>query len=279
MKKILSISISTIMLLVLFSGCMDDEETDDFVTSIVPLEERTEVPCQVGENDFVILTFGQSNADNSISNITKTTTKKAFEIFKNKCYLIEDPNLGTQNGTGDIQTFGGSVWTILGDKIIEENLADNVYFINIAYGGSSVSSWNEGGTNYSYLNSTLEMLKDMNISLTHVFWHQGETDAMIGTTEEQYYDRFINIRNNIREYSEAPIFVAKATYCNNSINLSIVEAQTMLSSVNEDIFPGPNTDLINNDFRRPDKCHFNYYGGVLHANGWINSILEYNTIK
>lgn len=270
--------IISLSLLLFLNGCKDKDD-NNFVSVSVPLEQRTEVPCLIQKDDFVILTFGQSNADNSVSHIGETETKKSFEIFNKKCYLLQDPNLGTQNGTGDSQIAGGTVWTILGDEIINSKLAPHVYFVNIAFGGSSIASWNKGGTNYTYLNSTLDMLKQMDVNLTHVFWHQGETDSVLQTTGTDYYNMFMNIRDNIREYSEAPIFVARASLCGDSYSSEILNTQTMLSENNDDIFYGPNTDLIGYDFRRPDKCHFNYYGAVLHANGWLKSLTDYSNIK
>lgn len=268
---ILSLILSSTIFL---SACKEGEQV--FINDgnfSIEVKDRTEVDCNIGDEDFVILTFGQSNAENSLYNIhNKTVTEKAFEIYDSKCYLLEDPNLGPRNGTGQNAVNTGTVWTILGDKIIEDGLAPNVYFINIAFGGSSISSWTEKGIHFPYLNYTLEMLKSMNVNLTHIFWHQGESDVnQMYVTKEYYYNAFLHIKTHLRQYTDANIYVARASYCMGNYSQTILEAQSLLAISNSDIFYGPNTDLIGIEFRS-DNCHFNLEGAELHANGWLEAI-------
>jgi hypothetical protein len=119
------------------------------------------------------------------------------------------------------------------------------------------------------------MLKDMNISITHVLWHQGETDAILNTTIEQYYNEFMKIKNTLRKYTEAPIFVARASRCGNSFSNDILIAQNKLAEENDDIFNGPNTDLLGYEYRQSDNCHFTYYGAMAHSDLWLEVLEDY----
>jgi hypothetical protein len=268
MKK-LKLYIMLIIGIVIFQGC--DEIGQEF--------DRMEVNCnQIGENDYVILTFGQSNSANSVNELTISQTKKAFEIYEKRCYVIQDPNLGPDNGAATYKKVNkGTVWTLLGDKIVNQNLAPNVYFINIGVAGSSISTWDINGTNYDILDKNLNMLKDMNITLTHIFWHQGETDAVLRTSEEDYYNMFMNIRKHIREYSNAPIFVSRATHCMGIESIDVINAQNLLAQNNKDIYNGPNTDnYIGTIYRQDDDCHFNPFGANIEADLWIDMLNIYN---
>ena len=50
--------------------------------------------------------------------------------------------------------------------------------------------------------------------VTHVLWHQGETDAGLKTDPGLYKDRFLSFVRSLRANGvDAPVFVSQATRC------------------------------------------------------------------
>ena len=73
----------------------------------------------------------------------------------------------------------GSMWIPLGEKIIQNGLADNVTFMPIGVKGTSVSDWKEGGAAFAKLSSAISMTKEKSINVDYLFWHQGSSDVNI----------------------------------------------------------------------------------------------------
>jgi uncharacterized lipoprotein NlpE involved in copper resistance len=259
-KSLLSLSLMTI----LFTGCnFENEETTKPVNLKTP--NKIEVSCNINDNDIVFFTFGQSNAANSVNEYAYALNKNLIEIHNNKCYVMNDSLLGTN---GDL----GSVWTRLGNLLLDNYPDKKIFFINTAIGGSAISSWIPGGNNYSLLIDKMEMANNMGIDIDMFLWHQGETDAMINTTLETYYDNFMLIKEVINEkHPNAKILVARATKCGDISSPIIINAQNTLISNNYDIYPGPYTDILGNDYRY-DDCHFNDIGANYHAFLWYQEI-------
>lgn len=223
---------------------------------------------------MVVLAFGQSIASNT--GIGKyLSNDNVFNLDSDgKVYRAQDP-MKWADGVN------GSVWSRLGDKIIDEKGCENVIFITIGVGGTPISRWSrEGDLNKSKLIPALKKAKDMGLTITHVLWHQGSSD--VGNSKEYYVDKFNGIVETIRnEGAMAPIYVSihsgDGDYPHNSeINKNkrnqIRDAQKALIN-NKDIFQGPNTDEeITLESRQEDKLHFNEIGNEEFAELWIKCI-------
>jgi hypothetical protein len=181
----------------------------------------------------------------------------------------------------------GSVWTRLGGRIIDEgrignDRVDAVVFIPIGEAGSEIARWAPGpaGDLHQRILDAMLMAKQHDLEITHLFWHQGETDALKGTSRDDYKARFDAMLMNLRKYEEslnkngwvAPIYVSVASRCgSNPGDPEIQAAQCELVDPDRKIFPGPDTDKLDNSFRY-DGCHFSNAGLEEFARLWIEQL-------
>jgi carbohydrate esterase-like sialic acid-specific acetylesterase len=110
---------------------------------------------------------------------------------------------------------------------------------------------------------------------TYVLWHQGEADALYGTSTDHYAVAFRALAKSIRDLDiRAPIYVATASYFavpeGYDASQSVIRrAQQSLISSEDVILPGPDTDLIRDRF---DGCHMGSTGLREHAQMWQTSL-------
>lgn len=231
---------------------------------------REEVSCWSIDHDAaVILAMGQSNA----GNYGETLYRPVQPVFNfnwndGKCYRAEDPLLGS---TGD----RGSVWTRLGDALVETKRFKQVVIVPIAVGGSSVRDWAGADGPSQRAVRANEALGRIGLHVTHVLWHQGEADYEMH--KEVYARLFSRMTDYIRANGiNAPVFVATATVCNNTGASQIREAQRELPFRLANVFAGPDTDALDSIYdRRDNLCHFSDRGLALHARLWRDVILRY----
>jgi hypothetical protein len=235
---------------------------------------REEVSCWSIDHDAaVILAMGQSNAGNYGETLYRP--KQAVFNFNwndGKCYRAEDPLLGS---TGD----RGSVWSRLGDALVETKQFKQVVIVPIAVGGSSVRDWaGPDGPSQRAVRAN-EALGRIGLHVTHVLWHQGEADYEMH--KEVYARLFSRMTDYIRAAGiNAPVFVATATVCNNTGASQIREAQRELPFRLANVFAGPDTDALDSIYdRRDNLCHFSDRGLALHARLWRDVILRYQEAR
>lgn len=257
-----------IILLFSLSGCSGstkEKETaplqNDTQASILPRESVDEAILH-NKRVMIALVFGQSNSANY--GAVKYTSKGAvYNRFDGKLYKAADPLLGA-DGTG------GSVWTRLGDKIINSGKYDAVVFIPIGVGSTTVSDWAPGGKCYPLLTKAIKENHD----ITHIFWHQGESDNLAGTSEEDYTNKMNQIIDTIRrEGIEAPIYISVASYILGKIDINVQNAQKKIVDYSKNILPGPNTDLLE-DRIGDDNAHFTELGLDKFSDMWLNLIVK-----
>ncbi len=232
------------------------------------ISTKIKVACTdiVGEKTMVALVFGQSNSANHGESRYKAR-QAVFNFFEGACYKASDPLLGA---TGN----DGSPWTRFGDKLIKNKLYEKVLLVPIGYGGSEIKRWDMGGDLHHRITDVIGDLKAKNITITHLLWHQGESEARFKTSKKEYKKRFLSMLSKIREHGiNAPVYVAIATRCyDRGINHAIQAAQSELVDSTKGIFPGPNTDNINLPGDRYDGCHFSETGLDKHADKWIRAL-------
>ena len=234
---------------------------------------REEVDFSKIQNSTVLFTFGQSNsANHGQVQYPYTPKHDVFNYYHGKLYKAKDPLLGA---TGN----GGSVWGIVGDKLIEAGISKAVTVVPIGVGGVAISSWSKGGSSYKTLVNTVDALLAKNVKIDAICWHQGETDNIINTPTETYIQRFLSIREVFRSRGiDAPIIVAIASYhplcldedkgCSDEIR----DAQKELAKRYDDIIKGPDTDKLNKLYQRADGIHFSKLGQREHADLWVKSL-------
>ena len=113
-----------------------------------------------------------------------------------------------------------------------------------------------------------------------ILWHQGESDNIAGTSEQDYIDSFLSVRDVFRSRGvDAPIVVAVASYhpaCidadGNGLGPDVRAAQKELPRRYPDILPGPDTDRLDRCCYRHDGVHFSGKGLDIHAAMWLQSV-------
>lgn len=271
-RCILIVTFFVISLLIQASAALawKPERKDDYKPAMdyVNMITRKRVSCEkiLGPRTMVALVYGQSNSANAGWG-RYTPRRDVYVIYDGKCYQGMDPLPGT-NGTG------GTVWSRLGDKLIDGGLYDKVLFIAVGVGGTSMNQWTPGGDLYPRVLDALDSLKTKNITITHILWHQGENDNGAHTKKDDYKKMFMAMVEDIRKHGVgAPIYVAVATRCGgNGEGFEIQQAQRELVNTTLNIYPGAFSDELTSIDDRPDSCHFTASGLDRHANLWFNAI-------
>lgn len=236
---------------------------------------REEVDCrQIRRDAAILLLMGQSNAANSGD---RESRYKAihdvinFNWFDGKCYRAEDPLLGTD---GD----GGTIWTRLGDELIENAGYKQVVIVDIAASGTQIRTWaGENGPARRAIDAA-EKLRRLGRRFTHVLWQQGEADW--ATQPAVYIRLFKEMATYLRANGvEAPIFVAQSTLCLGRRAPEIQRAQYDLPNLVENVFPGANADAVDRfRDRQADFCHFRASGLAQLARLWRQAITAHEPI-
>jgi hypothetical protein len=222
---------------------------------------------------MVALVLGQSNAAN-FGESRHNAGPGVYNLYRRTLYYARDPLRGA-NGEG------GSVWTRLGDKLIASKLYDTVIFVPAAIGATEIARWAPDGDLHPLILKAIEDARYRRLKITHIFWHQGESDAYLHTSKLDYQKRFLALLASIREHGvDAPTFVSVATRCGQyPMNPDIQFAQMELVNPAQGIFAGPNTDALGDEFRVAG-CHFNNDGLLRFADLWLAQIKaqsEYQT--
>jgi len=210
------------------------------------------------DSTAVILTFGQSNSANHGQGSYKCHNQ-VLNYFNGDLYQAQEPLLGASGN-------GCSVWTRFSDLLIDGGLFKRVIIIPIGIGSSTIDCWANGDCNNT-LQVALQLIVKDSIKITHIFWHQGESDNIENTSKEDYIACLGQILEQIRAFQiAAPFFVCTATYHpsitkkHNGIDPLIQSAQTEFVKMNQNVYAGPNTDLIDLAADRFDGVHFSERG-------------------
>lgn len=216
---------------------------------------------------MVALAFGQSNSAN-FGNQLNTSVHNVYNYYQGNLYVAKDHMLGADGR-------GGSVWPLLGDVLIDNKLFDSVIFATIGESASAISRWSPPGDLYQRLVKTIKSLQKNGISITHLLWHQGETDAKQDTGKEQYIRHFVAMKNGIRALGiKAPIYVSIASrYRDEPGDIKIRNAQNEIILKFPDVFSGPDTDQLGDAYRY-DGTHFSSKGMKKAAVLWYQAIEE-----
>lgn len=197
------------------------------------------------------------------------------------------PATGNPLATGN----GGNMDGLIGDGLINEAGFARVRIFNAAVGGTSILWWTSDAPTDAYdvrpddlfpytqgrLFERLQYVKNattsMNISISHILIHIGETDAQLGTTREDYVAAFKKLKDDLRNLGfNAPILLGRVSYLYGQTSSDIIAAQDQIIAENSDVFAGPNTDVYGASYRLSDNLHWNSAGLQAVASEWVSRI-------
>lgn len=234
------------------------------------------IPCPAQTaRTMVLLLIGQSNTGNHAEmRYISEYGDKVLNSFGGKCFLAASPLLGT---TGE----GGESWTLLGNKLIAAGLADRVVLIPAGIGATSIQRWQQGGDLNDMLLAVLDEVRT-HYRITHVLWHQGETDFFNKTSKSNYTAMFSSLVDSLRQHGvEAPIFPSVATRCVKGPawfpDSPTAQAQQALPDKARNIFRGVDTDTLLTLADREDTCHYKKSGQEKFANAWLEVLRAHSS--
>jgi carbohydrate esterase-like sialic acid-specific acetylesterase len=212
-------------------------------------ESPTEVGCPAaGEKRLMVaLLIGQSNAAN-YGETRGTAPAGVVNFYRGKCYATRDPLLGADGNRG-------SVWTRMATTLIARRAFNRIVLVPIAVGGTTIDDWTPGGMLHARIETTLGFLAASGLSITHVVWHQGESDATRGTPPDVYRAQLQELVTLLRAKTGAKVFVSRATICGSSPNAAIRTMQQAVIDGSADALEGVDTDQLGAGWRY-DGCHF-----------------------
>lgn len=224
-----------------------------------------EVQVKVTDETGIYLTYGQSNSVNE-GQIGYEVKHEVFQFLDNRAYIYKDPSLG---GTGK----GGSVWGMLGDKLIENGIHDQVIFSNNGWQGKSLEELIKPPL-FPYLVSSYHQLKNTYGRVDAILYHQGEINHSTKYGHEHYYNDFKTFINKLREAGiDIPIYLCRTSICDTEPDNTLIKVQNKIIHDFEIVKEGPNTDLLwERKYRLPDNCHFSMLGYERFSDMWVKSI-------
>jgi hypothetical protein len=227
-----------------------------------------------GESTAVFVTGGQSMSSNTVDTPytpTNATKVDQINVHDGGTYRAVDPLLGCE-----IDTTGntGTVWSRLGDKLIDGGVFQRVIFIPVGLGGTSADDWNSNQALYNRLVVAGRRAAAVGLPVTGFLWAQGERDGVLGTAQAAWQASTSGIIAKVRAAGfGAPWFIAKSTYQAGATSATIRAAQAAMVN-GTDIFAGPDTDTLTGTSvnRQADNTHFKAAGADAAAALWKTAI-------
>ena len=217
----------------------------------------------------MLVLAGQSNWGNlGGQRVASHHPDQVVSYFNGRCGPAQSPLLGTSEGRGNSGP-------LLADRLIDSGQFDSVVLVPAAISASTIDRWRQGGDLNPLLVQAVRDVKSR-YKITHVLWHQGESDYR-RTKQEDYARGFASVVTSLRaEGVEAPILAAVTTKCLYTVDFDpndpVALAQRALPDPSQKIFAGPDTDALVLDEDRYDGCHFGASGMEKFANAWAEAI-------
>lgn len=234
---------------------------------IVLIGNHTEVPCAevAAAHPFVLLALGQSNAGNHGA-LPSHAAEPVTLIAEGKCIRATDPLPG---GTGQ----GGSIWQRLSALLSTQKEARPVALSVLAVDATSIADWTSPNSPLSArLASHVVSMRRLGLPPKFVLWQQGEADALLGTSSEDYSIGLGRLATILSEAGvSAPILLARSTICQTKPNAAIRSAIEGRISSDLRFRLGPDMDTLSgNTFR--NGCHLTASGLDSAAKMWAATI-------
>lgn len=230
--------------------------------------------------NLVLLVIGQSqmcNVNPTAFVPTNSTKVFNFNVLDGALYTITGSMLGCTNY--DAVSERGNPAARIGDTLVTNTIADRVYLITPAIGGTPVSEWDTASCSQrvAVAVARLAACGFPASRIDAVLWGQGETDGLNGTTQAAYTASLQSIIAKSRALGiTAPWFVAQETYGGSTTYPSIQAAQAAVVNHSLGIWAGPNADAIDGSIgNRFDSLHFSDAGAATFAAAWVAALHVY----
>jgi hypothetical protein len=217
------------------------------------------------ERTGLYLVIGDSLSCNTSTTAYAPASGKVEQvnIYDRAAYEVADPMLG-------VSLSGGSIWSRLGDELIDRDYLDRIIFVNCAGGGLSSSDFVPTGSQSQRLRAALFCTRLLAMPVTAVLYGHGTNDS----AGDQWSQCFASILAFVRGHNvKAPFMVMKATWQGSAINSDI---RTAMDDVVDgiDVLAGPDIDppVIGLSERESDGIHPNGAGQDHAASLWADCI-------
>ena len=211
------------------------------------LENKKEVECPSAQDTLVIAGFGQSNSANRGGHRFENTNAKVLNFYNGKCYIANDPMLGTSGGFG-------SLWIPFAKAL---NTNKTILLVTFGVNSSKVKNWLAEDGLWSHYKTNMASLTEVGLAPQYFVWMQGESDT---ETELNEFNQDLNqfFRQIKLDFPESRIALSGTTYCNGEAP-TIVEEQQKVANDNGYIWLGV-TDKYKKARYRYDGCHLSEQG-------------------
>ena len=224
-----------------------------------------QLDVDLNKKTAIFITYGQSNAAND-GQLGYVVKNDVFQYVIGESFVYKDPSLGA---TG----FGGSVWGMLGDKLIQNGYYDQVIFSNCGWSGKRIEELKEGHY-FEYLSKNFLSLEKKYGRVDGVLFHQGEANNSIEGVKNYYKDFYEFILKLKSIGINVPVFLSRASVCgiDRPSNKTLLNIQNKLIADLDNVKKGPNTDLIIGKEFRLDGCHFTIKGYEVYSDLWFECL-------
>jgi len=246
-----------------------------FVDPSIPFKRNYETSLHeaklidITDKTGIYLTYGQSNSTNH-GQIGYKVKKEVYHFFEEVTYIYKDPSLG---GTGA----GGSVWGMVGDKLIHKGIHDKVIFSSCGMNSAKIEELNSGQS-FDYLLKNYQSQIEKFGRVDGILIHQGESNNSFSGGSENYYNDFVKLINELKKNGvDIPIYLSRVSICGDQLtkDKKLIEIQNKIIKDFKEIYEGPNTDLIDNrEYRLPFFCHFSMLGYDKFSDMWVASLIK-----
>ncbi len=232
-----------------------------------PAEARL-APLGVGET---FLVAGQSNSANHGQPPLRPADPRAAVLLPDgrSWRRADDPQPVATGG-------GGSPWPAMADGLTTA-LDLPVGLASVGWGGTAVGEWEPGGALYPRLSQGLAALGSVG-GPRAVLWHQGESDALLGTGADAYAASLSRIIAASRQDAGRPLpwWVAQVSFAPGAsagAQFAVREGQRRVIDGLEQVHLGAETDDMLGSGWRFDGIHFGALGLREHGRRWAAALL------
>ncbi|MGX4640636.1 sialate O-acetylesterase [Massilia sp. SYSU DXS3249] len=247
----------------LLAACGGGGGGSDAATAVTPLPPPVVARPVVA--DLKILVLGQSISSNCNQRLYGPVDNVLQVGFDGSIKPARDPFEWADCAQG-------SMWMPLGKKLIDSGVALKVTFMPIGVAGSRTRDWQKGGSAFDKLNSALALIKRQGLSFDYAFWHQGSAD--IGLDKDEYLGQLSSVIEYVNANAKIDRWlIALHSRCAGRYDPNIEMVQRAFGNAPASRrYPGPNTNLLGNEYRLPDACHLNERGQEEMASLWLDAV-------